>query len=514
MSSLPLESLEYQQARERIAAAYDTQLLQSAGRKVIDLLAEHLEKCQASSKSVLNWNEPAENITVAARMLHEAEACEAEEIESRIQLLVETIMARGHNLHDPRYIGHQVPASVPLAGLFETITSVTNSVMAVYEMGPWATACETALVREIGRLIGYPEGSFSGLITSGGSLANLTALLTARNVTLGESWKEGLSSRNPRPVMIAHGAAHYCIERSAGILGLGTENCLKAPLDDRGRIDVEKLEQLIRDVQSQGHPILAVCASACATPIGAFDPLHPIADLCEKYNLWLHVDAAHGGATCFSDKYRHLISGLERADSLICDAHKMMFVPALCAFVFYKNREHQYQAFQQSAPYLFDPSAPDLVEYDSGLKTIECTKPAVAFGLWGIWATFGKTLFADLVDLTFSLGKVLYDKLKAAEDFQTLHEPECNIVAFRYRPEAIRNAPAEKIGELQLRLRRRLIESGKFYIVPTQFEGVAALRCTVMNPLTTPTQFDELMQTIREQAQNLIGSEGFESSMQ
>lgn len=503
MPSIPSDSIASQQARERIAAAYDPRVLQSAGQQVIDLLTEHLETCQTSSGAVLNWNDPAENTSAASRLLNSEGVFELEAVESRIRSLTETLLARGHNLHDPRYIGHQVPASVPLAGLFEAIGAVTNSVMAVYEMGPWATACETALVREIGRLIGYPEGTFRGLITSGGSLANLTALLTARNVTLGESWNEGLSDRNPRPVMIAHGAAHYCIERAAGILGLGTENCLKAPLDDRGRIHVEGLERLIRDVQSQGHPILAVCASACATPIGAFDPLHEIADLCEKFRLWLHVDAAHGGAACFSEKYRHLIAGLERADSLICDAHKMMFVPALCAFVFYKNRQHQFQAFQQSAPYLFDPSAPDIAEYDSGLKTIECTKSAAAFALWGIWSTFGKTLFADLVDLTFSLGKVFYDKLDAAEDFQTLHEPECNIVAFRYLPKKICDRSAAEIGEFQLRLRRRLIESGEFYIVPTRFEGVAALRCTIMNPLTTPEHLDRLMQALRDQGENV-----------
>ena len=275
-------------------------------------------------------------------------------------------------------------------------------------------------------------------------------------------------------------------------------------MDDRGRIDVEKLEALIIEVQSKGHPIIAVCASACATPIGAFDPLHEIADLCEKYEVWMHVDAAHGGAACFSDRYRDLISGLERADSMICDAHKMMFVPALCAFVFYKNREHRFEAFQQNAPYLFDPSAPDIMEYDSGLKTIECTKRAAAFGLWGLWSAFGKELFADLVDVTFSMGQVFYEKLRAASDFQVLHKPECNIVVFRYLPEGLAERGADQIGEFQLMLRRKLIESGEFYIVPTSFEGVAALRCTVINPLTTPEHLDELMNALREQGRDLL----------
>jgi len=505
MPSFSTETPEYLQARARIAAAYDPRLLESAGHEIIDRLVSQLEGCQQSVGNVLNWNSPSENVAEAARLLATGKNDgEEKSLSDRVRSLAETMLARGQNLQDPRYIGHQVPASVPLAGLFDAIGAVTNSVMAVYEMGPWATACEIALVEEIGKLIGYEEGTFSGFITHGGSLANLTALLTARNVALGESWTQGMANEKAPPVIIAHGAAHYCIERSAGILGIGTKQCLKAPLDDRGRIDAKKLEELIVEVQSKGHPIIAVCASACATPLGAFDPLHDIADICEKYNLWMHVDAAHGGAACFSDRYRYLVSGLERADSLICDAHKMMFVPALCAFVFYKNREHRFEAFQQNAPYLFDPSAPDILEYDSGLKTIECTKRAAAFGLWGLWSTFGKELFADLVDVTFSMGQVFYEKLKAAQDFQALHEPECNIVVFRYLPERLASQDSEQIGQFQLRLRRELIESGEFYIVPSSFEGVAALRCTIMNPLTTPAHLDDLMEELRKLGRDLL----------
>ena len=120
--------------------------------------------------------------------------------------------------------------------------------------------------------------------------------------------------------------------------------------------------------------------------------MNDIADVCQKHDVWLHVDAAHGGSACFSKRYRHLLDGLERVDSLIWDAHKMLFVPALCAFVFYRNKEHRFEAFRQDAPYLFDPSAPGLAEYDSGMKTIECTKRAAAFGLWGVLVSVRTTI--------------------------------------------------------------------------------------------------------------------------
>ena len=168
---------------------------------------------------------------------------------------------------------------------------------------------------------------------------------------------------------------------------------------------------------------MAVAAGACATPVGAFDDLNAVADVCERYGVWLHVDAAHGGAAAFSETHRHLLAGVERADSVIWDAHKMLFVPALCAFVFYKNRDHRFEAFRQDAPYLFDPSDPGLAEHDGGMKTLECTKRAAALGLWGTWATFGEQLFADLVDVTYALARSLYEKLDAAPRLRAAQRP-------------------------------------------------------------------------------------------
>jgi L-2,4-diaminobutyrate decarboxylase len=182
----------------------------------------------------------------------------------------------------------------------------------------------------------------------------------------------------------------------------------------------------------------------------------------------------------------------------------MLFVPALCAFVFYRNQAHKFEAFRQDAPYLFDPAAPGLAEFDSALRTVECTKRAAAFGLWGVWSLFGPQLFADLVDITFTMGRLFYEKLSAAPDFVPLHEPQCNIVVFRYVPEALRHASADVLGRFQFELRRRLIESGEFYIVSTKLDGLGALRVTIINPLTTPEDLDRLLELLREMGSPLM----------
>lgn len=496
------------ESRRRIQAAYDPELLKTAGHKLADLLGNHLAQVEASEKAVLNWDEPQNNIEAVHTTLDStnphSELRAPSFTAEQFGTLVQQMLSRGHNLHDPRYIGHQVPASVPIAGLFDAVGSVTNQVMAIYEMGPWASAVEHAMVEKLGEQIGWKRGDFAGLVTHGGSLANTTTLLTARNVSLGNSWEEGLATNGKQPVLVSHAEAHYCIARSAGILGIGTNQVIKAELDDKRRIDPNRLDETLKKLRRENIPIVAVVACACATPIGAFDPLEEIADVCKRHDVWMHVDAAHGGAACFSKKHRHLVAGLDQADSLIWDAHKMLFVPALCAFVFYKNKEHRFEAFRQNAPYLFDPSAPGLAEFDSGLKTIECTKRAAAFGIWGTWSLFGPKLFEDMVDVTFDMGQQFYEKLSAASDFEPLHEPQCNIVVFRYIPEELREAPPEKLGAFQLDLRREIIQSGEFYIVPTSKDGTGALRVTIINPLTTPEHLDRLMEVLRKKGKRLL----------
>ena len=230
---------------------------------------------------------------------------------------------------------------------------------------------------------------------------------------------------------------------------------------------------------------MAVVAAACTTPTGSFDRLEEIAQVCQQYSVWLHVDAAHGGGVLMSERHRHRLSGIEHADSVVWDAHKMLFMPALSAFLFYKDKQHRFVAFQQDAPYLFDPTHPGMAEFDSGTQTVECTKRSAALALWGTWSMFGPQLFQDMVDVTFANTQFLHQKLKAAEDFVPLHEPQANIQVFRYQPPAVRNWSLEQIGDLQLQLRRAVIESGDAYIVPIRIDGIGALRGTVMNPLTT-----------------------------
>jgi L-2,4-diaminobutyrate decarboxylase len=495
-------------ARARIATAYSPKAFEAVAGDLAAMLTKQLQAVESRSTKVLNWSQPDKLIACARQSLESPKVDVADAATSQIATnaaaLARDTLARGQNMHHPHYVGHQVPAPVPLAALFDMVGSVTNQVMAIYEMGPWATAVEHAVVAAVGERLGFSPKSFSGLVTSGGTLANLTGLLAARNVVLGSSWKSGVSHRGPAPVIVAHADAHYSVTRSAGIMGLGTNQIVSAALDDRRRMDPNRLDDTLSDLRSRGVPIVAVCGTACATPIGAFDPIPEIVEVCRRHDVWLHIDAAHGGALAFSAKHRHLVAGIEQADTVVCDAHKMMFMPALCALLFYRDPAHRRAPFHQEAPYLFDPLVPELAEYDSGVANLECTKRAAAFGVWGVWSLLGPQIFADMVDVTIDTARRFYEFLKETDDFETLHEPQCNIVAFRYLPAALAQGPAQQVDQFQLRLRRRVVESGEFYLVQSRIDGRSVLRTTIMNPLTTPDDMRDLIGCLRRQGAELL----------
>ena len=520
-----------------LEVAYDAKLTQQCGRVLVDALAEHLARVQRGQGPVQRWRDPEENISEARRWLEEAEFSESPKLVSKFQELVKLSLQRGQNLNHPRCVGHQVPAPLPLVGLFDAVTTMTNQVQGVYEMGPWGIAAERAVIAAIGKQIGYQEDEFGGLVTSGGSLGNLTALLAARNEACPWIWDEGnrpceaselslrsdshsatpdsgrhLSAsefssstarnvnRSQMPVLIVQSDAHYCIDRAAGVMGIGQSQVLRVPLDVHRRMDVAALDQMLAELTVQQVPIIAVVAVACTTAVGAFDPLDAVADVCGRHQVWLHVDAAHGGAVCLSGEHRHLVKGLERADSVVFDAHKMMFVPAVCALVFYRNKKNRYRAFEQKAPYLFDPSAPDMSEYDNGVVTFECTKRSAALGLWGALSLFGFELFEQLVDRVFLVARRLFELLEAACNFEVLEAPQANIVVFRYVPEGVRGESTFseeegklKVSQLQLRLRRAMLESGFGYLTQTSLHDDIYLRCTIMNPLTDESHLSELI---------------------
>ena len=498
--------------KRRLNLVYQPAFFRAAGAVFVDRLAAYLDDSLAGRTPALPWCEPQALLERARAFLRAGgeQPPEAPPLEMFERIAAE-FLADANHLHAPTYMGHQVSTAVPLATLFEGLGAFANQGMAVYEMGPFSTAAERAVVETLGAYVPWPRGTFEGIGTHGGSLANLTGILAARNVRYPGCWERGVASvagkgSRGRPAIVAGADSHYSVARAAGVLGLGTNQVLKAPLDARRRIDPDRLRALLDEASADGSDVFCLVASACTTPTGAFDPLADLADLAAERGLWLHVDGAHGASVLLSARHRHKVRGIERADTIVWDAHKMLFVPALCTFLLYRDKAHSWQAFRQDAPYLLNPEAPQMVaSFDGAARTAECTKRSFAMGLFGLLAAYGPRLFEDLVDETFALTTRLWELIEAADDFEACHEPEANILCFRHVPAALRGAPEERLSAFQDQLRQRLVESGEYYVTKTRLDGRSVLRVTMMNPLSEETHLMGLLVALRRMGREIAG---------
>ena len=474
-----------------IRAAYDPERFRADGHRLIDALADQLGQWQAREGVVLPWREPGE-----ARAAWAAEPLEGGELVDDLARIARASTALAH----PRCMAHQVAPPVPGAALAELVSALLNNGMAVAEMGPAAVPIELAVIRWMCDRIGLPTGA-GGVLTSGGSLGNLTALLAMRQARAGfDVWQAGAHAGPPLAVIVPSDA-HYSIARTLRVMGWGDGGAIAAPVDAHHRLTGRAVEEALARAHSTGRRVLGVIAAAGSTATGAFDPLDELADVAAAHGLWLHVDAAHGGGVALSATHRHLLRGIERADSVVWDAHKLLMMPAMITAVLFRDEAHAYEAFAQQASYLFvDPGAGAARAgaaarwWDLGQRTLECTKRMMAIELWTALRVHGEAWFGDVVDRQAALARALAARLDAAPDFELALAPELNIVCYRHVPAGVTGAALDAHNRA---LRARVVEDGRFYIVGTELPGGFHLRSTIMNPLTEERDLDDLLVHLR-----------------
>ena len=309
--------------------------------------------------------------------------------------LRERVVEDAIHLAHPMYMGHQVAPPLPAAALADAVASLLNQSVAVWEMSPTGTAVEQQVVRWMRELVGYgPEAD--GTLVSGGSVANLTGLLAARAAVFPGIWAGGADEGGgDRAAVFVAAHAHYSVERALGVMGLGADAVV--PVRERDfRMDPAALETAVASARREGRIPLAIVATAGSTATGLFDDLEAIADTAEAEGIWLHVDAAHGGSLLVSERLRERLAGIERADSIAWDPHKMMFMPISASAVLFRERRHLDRTFDQSAPYLFHPRPGETRSRDIGQRTLQCSKRFDALKLWVAWRHYGLDHFARL----------------------------------------------------------------------------------------------------------------------
>ncbi len=467
----------------RLKAAFDTARFRESGHDLVDRLADYLETALAGrTPSVLPWVEPDEQLAATPMF--------GEEPGSLVKEVAEDLLRRGFHLHHPGTMGHQDGFPMPSAALAGMLTSLMNNDPSVYETGPAVVPIEFRVLRWMSDEIGLPQES-EGIITNGGSLGNLTALLAARQSLAGfDLWSRGQTAGDDLCVLVSE-QAHYCVSRAARIMGWGDAGVFKVPVDENLRLDAAALPGVLEQAHAAGRRTIAVVGSACTTATGSYDPLEAIADFCAEHGLWFHVDAAHGGSVVLSKKYRDRAAGLERADSIVWDCHKMMMMPAVLTAVLFRDGRRSYETFRQEATYLFE-ERPDEEWYNPGNRTVECTRPGAAVLLYTALRVHGVGVFRDYVTRCFDVARLFADKINAAPEFELFMEPDANIVCFRH----LRDGGAHGDG-LHERVRRGIIDGGSHYVVSVDLAGKNWLRCTFQNPFTGEAELDGLLDAIR-----------------
>jgi L-2,4-diaminobutyrate decarboxylase len=404
------------------------------------------------------------------------------------------------------YMARQFSSVFPIAAVFDMVTAISPQPASFYEAGQLANIADKIIAEEFARRIGWDPDTCDMITTSGGSLANLTAILAARNDRLYGSWKTGVTRRsNAIPTIAVSADIHYSVSRVLGIIGIGQDNILRLPLNDRRQICVRSAMDAIQDARAAGQDIFCLVASAGSTSIGAIDPLEQLADLAQAQGIWLHIDASHCGAYLISERLKSRLDGLERADSFCIDGHKTLFVPALCTLLFYRDRSKARGAFAQEASYVFDHHENSMTRFESGAKNFECTKRPAILNLWLIWAVFGPHVIAQKLEYLVDLTREAYSYLLRQPDFETVHEPEANILCFEYRPEGF---DLTRISALQLALRDAIRDGGRFFVSKVEIDGRNVLRIVLMNHEIDMSHVAALVSEIRRMADEIMESWG------
>ncbi|MCJ8272375.1 MAG: pyridoxal-dependent decarboxylase, partial [Psychrosphaera sp.] len=286
---------------------------------------------------------------------------------------------------------------------------------------------------------------------------------------------------------------------------IGEQQIIRLPTNAKKQICITQVGPTLDAAKAQGLDVFCMVAAVGTTCVGAFDPIDSLAQICQAQKIWLHVDGAHGGSLLVSDKLRHKLAGIEQADSFVLDAHKMLFMPAMCTLLFYKDKRKSEGAFAQNASYVFEKEPDMYSEMDSASRNFECTKRPLIMNLWVCWMIYGKSLFAEKIEYLCELTTRVYDLIDGQLDFEVLHQPQANILCFRYLPKQLpSNLAEDKIGDFQLALRNHTRAAGKFFISKVDIDGVAALRVVFMNHEIKLDHVRQLLEEIRKTGEHLL----------
>ena len=341
---------------------------------------------------------------------------------------------------------------------------------------------EHRVMRWLADLLGYP-GNAEGILVSGGSMANFTALAAARQaMTPGNAREDGLAGEGrPRLTVYASDQVHHCVDKAVDLLGIGTRQLRKIETDERFRIRMDLLEAAVASDRRAGLTPAIVVGNAGTVNTGAIDPLEEIADFCRRESLWFHVDGAYGAMARLSPKLAPLFSGMERADSIAADPHKWLYVPYEAGATLVREPGRLSAAFRKFPEYLAsDPESPFPGPAWFAERGVELSRSFKALKVWMGFKTHGRSGYARAIENDVALAHFLAAEVDRRPDFERLSETVLSIANFRYRPRGGALTDAE-LHRVNRKIVNRLVAAGSFFLAPTVLKGRTALRVCIVN---------------------------------
>ena len=483
--------------RTRSALDISSEALNEISAQATKLVAEYFTN--VDERDVVAPNHAGKtSAQVNARL--EVDGVPLERLIEECQTIIDLSRHNGH----PRFFGYVASPSTPIGAYGDLIASSLNANITCWRSGPAGTEIEKIVVRWLGSLIGYDDDA-KGLLTSGGSMANLIALLIASRKRSGaETARKGLWNSGSPLTVYASEEVHMSIAKAADILGFGRDHVRAVQTDERLRVDIVDLRARIETDLKEGFRPFCVVASAGTVNTGVVDPLNEVAAVAREFDLWFHVDGAYGAPGILDDGKKDLFKGLELADSVSLDPHKWLYVPVDAGCLLFRDEATAKAAFNtEDADYIKVHGLSDDETFAYWDYGVELSRRFRALKVWLTLRYYGVRRLAEAISEDIALAVYLGELVEEAEDFELLSPVELSICCFRYVP----THGDFDLDQLNATLLAAVQKGGRAYVSNAMVKGRFALRACITNFRTTKSDIEETLKVIREAAQEVVASD-------
>lgn len=472
--------------------AFDHESRRKIGYRLIDLINDYFDSLPDRRVQLPVGERSFEQ-------LHERLPEVGEDAAKVLDEMANDLIERGFHVPAANYFGLMNPTPTYMAVLAEAFVAAINPQLASLARSQLASKIESETVRWVGERIWPTPGDFDGTFTSGGNEANFSGLAMALTSHFPCAIEDGFAGCGDRPVVYASAESHHSLDKSVGLLGIGRKSLRRVAVNSRMQFDRHALEQRIQQDLATGFKPFCVVGTAGTTNSGAVDDLNALADICQRYGLWFHVDGAYGAAAVFSDKHRDLVRGIERADSITIDPHKWLAMPFAAGVILTRRSAMLQTTFGVSTPYMPKVAGTQII--DNFKVSTQWSRRMNSLKLWLTLRVHGRQAYEELIDRQLRLARRFAGWVKGSEHFELVNNPQLTIVNFR-----VKGVPESDRATANAAIIDEVTRDGTRWISQTIAGGKNVIRMMVISYLTDEQQLQGLQEALTFAARELSSS--------